>query len=53
MRKLKLFVHYTVTNERLAIEVSSNQKVGELVAYVNDYFKLGASYGGSLVCIAN
>ena len=47
MRVLKLFVHYKLTNERIPIEIRSDQRVSDLLNYVNDYFKLGASYGGT------
>lgn len=47
MRILKLFVHYTITGERIPVEIKSDQKVEDLVRYINGYFKLGASYGGT------
>jgi hypothetical protein len=47
MRTLKLYIHYKETGERFSVQVRSDQTVGELVNYINDYYQLGASYVGT------
>lgn len=47
MKTIKAFIRYTLTGERLSIELKGNQCVKEVVKFVEDYFKLGASYGGT------
>jgi hypothetical protein len=47
MRVLKLFVNYSATGERVPVDIRSDKKVSDLLKFVNDYFKLGTSYGGT------